>query len=114
DLLVELLDDLGGGSLRWAEAVPITRLVARQKFPHSRHIGPPPRTSRRGYRQGAQLPVPDIFGLCRWGGGQHLELSAGVNGKRGRSPAIRHVNQVDAAHQLEQLAGNMADSPVTR
>src|SRR6516162_3372361 len=37
DLLIELVDDLGRRGLRYAEAVPITPLVARQELSHG-HI----------------------------------------------------------------------------
>src|SRR5215470_8133285 len=59
DLRVELVDDLGGRSLRCAKAVPGTRLVARHKFPDGRDIGQRLRTSRGGHREGAQLAGSD-------------------------------------------------------
>src|SRR5262249_16394454 len=39
DLLVELVDDLGRGGLRCADAEPETRFVARHKLIDSRHVG---------------------------------------------------------------------------
>jgi hypothetical protein len=39
DLVVELVDDLEGRGLRWADAEPDACLVARHKFPDSRDIG---------------------------------------------------------------------------
>src|SRR5262245_32431083 len=38
DLLVELVDDLGRRGLRYAEAVPIIPLVARQELTHGRDV----------------------------------------------------------------------------
>ena len=49
-----------------------------------------------------------MYSIDEDSGGEHdLHLSAEQIGKRGCRAAIRHVNQVDAGHHLEQLAGNM-------
>jgi hypothetical protein len=60
DLPVQSFDELRGRVFRSADAVPPTRLVARQGFAQSRNVRQRLRALRRGDRQGAQLGVPDI------------------------------------------------------
>src|SRR5215475_15610999 len=61
DLLVELVDDLGGGSLWCADAEPITRLVVEHELTHSRDVRQRVRARRRGYCERAQPASLDIL-----------------------------------------------------
>ena len=61
DLLVELVDDLGGRVLGCADAVTKCRLVARHEFADGRDVRQRLRARRRGYCQRAQLAGPDVL-----------------------------------------------------
>src|SRR5262249_36644828 len=61
DLLVELLDNLGRRGVWRAEAVPITRLVARQKLTHGRDVRQRVRARRGGDSERAQPTSPDVL-----------------------------------------------------
>src|SRR5262249_61887783 len=50
DLLVELVDDLGRRGPRYAEAVPITHLVARQELMHRHDVRHTIRPRARSFR----------------------------------------------------------------
>src|SRR5262245_24579798 len=58
--LVELVDDLGGCVLGNADAIPETRLVARQELTHGRDVGQRVRARRGGYCERTQPASPDI------------------------------------------------------
>src|SRR6478752_5922439 len=55
DLLVELVDDLGRRGLRYAEAEPEARFVARQELTHGRDVRQRLRPRRGRDAQGAYL-----------------------------------------------------------
>ena len=57
DLLVELVDDLGRRGPRYAEAVPITHLVARQELTYRRDVRQRVRARRGGYCERSSLPA---------------------------------------------------------
>src|SRR6516225_3260753 len=61
DLFVQLVDDLGRRGLRYAEAVPITPLVARQELTHGRDVRQRVRARRSGYCERTQPPSPDVL-----------------------------------------------------
>ena len=61
DLLVELVDDLGGRVPRRANAEPRARLVARHELAHGRDVRQRLRARRGRHRQRAQLAGPDVL-----------------------------------------------------
>src|SRR5262249_42377434 len=61
DLLIELVDDLGRRGLRYAEAVPITPLVARQELTHGRDVRQRVRARRSSYCERTQPASPDVL-----------------------------------------------------
>src|SRR5215471_2267491 len=101
DLLVELVDDLGGRCLRCANAVPAARLIAWQELSHGRDVGQRVGARRGDHREGAQLAGPDVLDRRGHGGERHLHLSAEQVTQCKGDAAIRHMHYVDAGHHLE-------------
>src|SRR5438552_3826062 len=61
DLLVELIDDLGGRALGNAHAEPSACLEAGHEIGHHRQVRERLRARRRGHRQRAQLAGADVL-----------------------------------------------------
>ena len=107
DLLVELVDDLGGRVLRRADAEPGARLVARHEFAHGRDVRQRLRARRGRHRQRAQLAGPDVLDRRGMGANMTCTCPPSRSVSAGAAAAIGHVHHVDAGHHLEQLAGHM-------
>src|SRR5262245_39304740 len=110
DLLVELLDDLGGRVLGRADALPRARLVAWDELTQGRDFRERLRASARGYRERAELASPDVLDRRRRGVEADLHLPCEQISEQGRPAAIGQMHHVDAGHHLEQLAEHMAGS----
>src|SRR6516225_5679502 len=74
DLLIELVDDLGGGALWRTQAVPRADLVAWNKLAYGRKLRHCVRAHRAGYRESAQLAGSDVLDRRRKRGEQDLRL----------------------------------------
>src|SRR5262245_43119071 len=101
DLVVELVNDLGGGALGRADAVPSTDLVALDKLAYGRKVRQCLRAHRAGYRKSAQLAGFDVLDRRRKRGEQDIRLPTEQGYKCGSITAIRHMDQVDASHRLK-------------
>src|SRR5262249_17552302 len=107
DLLVELVDDLGRRGLRYAEAVPITPLVARQELTHGRDVRQRVRARRGGYCERTQPASPDVLDGRRHGGKAHLYLPREEIGQSRPCATIENVHHINTSHYFEKLAGHM-------
>ena len=112
DLLVEPVDDVGGGVLGRTNAAPPAGLVARHEFAYGRHIRQRLRACSCCHCQGAKGARFDVLHGRGQGFEQNLHLSAEQIGKCLRRTAIRDMDEVDTGHHFEQCAGEMLCGPV--
>ena len=108
DRFVEHLNYLGRGVAGRADPIERGGLIARERLGHGRHVRQRVGAGSAGHRKRTQLAGLHIFDRRAQRGKQHLDLSRDQVGQRRRVAAIRHVYQIDAGHQLEQFAGEMA------
>src|SRR5262245_4883782 len=107
DLLVELIDDLGRRGLRYAEAVPITPLVARQELTHGRDVRQRVRARRGGYCERTQPASPDVLDGRRHCRKAYLYLPREEIGQSRPCATIEDVHRINTGHYFEKLAGHM-------
>src|SRR5215510_7202640 len=107
DLLVELVDDLGRRGLRYAEAVPITPLVARQELTHGRDVRQRVRARRGGYCERTQPASPDVLDGGRHCRKANLYLPRAEIGQSRPCATIENVYHINTSHYFEKLAGHM-------
>ena len=100
-----------GRAGRRANAVRGARLVARQEFGDGRHV----RQRRQAFAV-VTAKCPQLAGLdlsrstTRSGRMSACTRPASRSVSTGTAAAIRHVDDIDAGHELEQLAGDMLDA----
>src|SRR5262249_20686156 len=107
DLFVELVDDLGRRGLRYAEAVPITPLVARQELTHGRDVRQRVRARRSGYCERTQAASPDVLDGRRHCSKAYLYLPREEIGQSRPCATIENVHHINTSHYFEKLAGHM-------
>src|SRR6516165_9253621 len=107
NLLVELVDNFARRALGRGDAVPGGGLIPWQELPHRRQIRQRLRARRAGYRQRAQRAGSNMLHRARQNIEHDVYLTTDHVGERRRRAAIGHVNEIDAGHHLEKLAGNM-------
>src|SRR5262245_33270933 len=107
DLLVELADDLGRRGLRYAEAVPITPLVARQELTHGRDVRQRVRARRSGYCERTQSAGPGVLDGRRHCRKAYLYLPREEIAQSRPCATIENVHHIDTSHYFEKLAGYM-------
>ena len=95
-------------------SLPAARLVTCYEFGYGWSVGQQSHAGCRGHCDRAQLPRLDVFNRV----GQRIEgdLKSTGNqiGQRLRPAAIRHVNQVNPGHHLEQFSVQMRARPASR
>src|SRR5262249_23584803 len=106
-LLVELVDDFGGGGPRGAEAAHRTRLLARHQNGPTPEVGQCLGAGRGGSCKGRDFAGLDVRDRRGHGAEYPLPLFADQAGQRGRYAAITHVNHVASRQDLEKFAGYM-------
>src|SRR5262245_8767183 len=111
DLVVQLVDDLGGRVLGGAEAGPETRLIAWQDVAQSWNVGQDLRSRLGRQRERAERAGADVLDRGRNAGEVELDLPADKIGERRTLAAIRHMDDVEAGHHLEELASDMRSRP---
>src|SRR5262244_206033 len=107
DLLVELVDDLGRRGPWYAEAVPITHLVARQELTHGRDVRQCLRARPGGYCERMQPASPDILDGRRHCRKAYLYLPREEIGQSRPCATIENVHHINTSHYFEKLAGHM-------
>src|SRR5262245_61599459 len=107
DLLVEPVDDLGRRGLRYAEAVPITPLVARQELTHGRDVWQRLRAPRGGDRERTQPASPDVLDGGRHCRKANLYLPREEIGQSRPCATIENGHHINTSHYSEKLAGYM-------
>src|SRR6516165_5716547 len=101
DLFVQLVDDLGRRGLRYAEAVPITPLVARQELTHGRDVRQRVRARRSGYCERTQPPSPDVLDGRRHCRKAYLYLPREEIGQNRPCATIENVHHINTSHYFE-------------
>src|SRR5829696_5448450 len=108
DLGVELVDDRLRRAGRRHEAEPDRRLVAGDAgLGDRRHVGQDARARQPGDAERPHLPGLDVRRHRGDGVDHHLHMAADDAVARLAAAAVRHVDDVGAAHRFEQLAGHM-------
>src|SRR5215813_6973517 len=104
DLLVQQFDQFSGRVPWRANAMPSTRLVARQKFPNRWNVRQQLRAVDRRHCQRPQSASPDVLDRIDDRIENDLYLSANQIGQVLWRTAIWHMDDIDAGHHLEHLA----------
>ena len=109
---VELADDRRRRAFGRADADQPADIEAGHEFADGGRVGKHRRAVRRGHRERAQLAGSDLFDQRRDGVDHALDAAAEQIGLRGSGAAIRHVNQIDAGHHLEQFERQVRRLPL--
>src|SRR6202048_1807700 len=107
ELHVEDIDHARGSGCGCGKTRPGVCLITRNKLSDSRHLRQRRPTRRGCDRKRTELSRPDMLDRGRHGREIDLHLTCEKLAQRGWRATIRHVDEVERGHHLEQLAGKM-------
>src|SRR5262245_15978449 len=111
DFRVEPIDDFGGCVFGRANAIPTTRLVARNEIAHGRDVWQHLQSCRGCHGQRPKLAGSDMPDRRRNRVEHGLNLARNEIGQRRARAAIVYLDHIDARHHLKQFSIKMWCAP---